>query len=53
MQYGWGSWRTKKPTTAASRGFLSKFSSSATSPAGVAVDYDDYQQSKIYLQRDF
>jgi hypothetical protein len=31
----------KKPTTVASRGLLSRFDSSATSPGGVAVGYDD------------
>jgi hypothetical protein len=33
----------KKPTTVASRGFLSKFSSPSTNANGVA-NYDDYQQ---------
>jgi hypothetical protein len=33
---------SKKPTTVASRGFLSKFNSASTSPGGVANN-DDYQ----------
>jgi hypothetical protein len=41
----------KKPTTVASRGFLSKFASSATNPAGVAVGYDDDDRTNINLQR--
>ena len=40
---GHGRGQIKKPTTVASRGFLSKSSSTSTSTNG-AVSYDDYQQ---------
>src|SRR5213078_4551347 len=38
--------RIKKPTTVASRGFLSKLNSRSTSPYG-GVAYDDDQQSHL------
>jgi hypothetical protein len=48
-------WRSrlmaKKPTTVASRGFLSKFASGATSPGGVAVRYDDPHRTNLDRQR--
>ncbi|HRT08308.1 MAG TPA: hypothetical protein P5038_21185 [Candidatus Paceibacterota bacterium] len=37
------SWGYKKPTTVASRGFLSKFKSPSTNAYG-GVAYNDYQQ---------
>src|SRR5947209_2384822 len=45
MGCGGPSWvATKKPTTVASRGFLSKSSLASTSPGGIAGNYDrDYQ----------
>ncbi|MGA2542281.1 MAG: hypothetical protein ABSG78_12070 [Verrucomicrobiota bacterium] len=42
---------TKKPTTVASRGFLSKIASGATSPRGMAVVYDDHHGTNIAQQR--
>jgi hypothetical protein len=42
---------TKKPTTVASRGFLSKIVSGATSPGGMAVGYDDHNRTNIAQQR--
>jgi hypothetical protein len=48
-------WRSrpiiKKPTTVASRGFLSEFLSGATSPGGVAVRYDDHNRTYLDRQR--
>ena len=41
----------KKPTTVASRGFLSKWVLASTSPGGVAIYYDDYQRQGYYLSR--
>jgi hypothetical protein len=41
----------KKPTTVASRGWLSRFDSSATSPGGVAVGYDDRDSNYQDRQR--
>jgi hypothetical protein len=41
-----GCGRIKKPTTVASRGFLSKFSSPSTNANG-AANYDDYQQNVL------
>jgi hypothetical protein len=41
----------KKPTTVASRGWLSRFDSSATSPAGMAVGYDDRDSNQQDRQR--
>jgi hypothetical protein len=50
--YGWRSrLLTKKPTTVASRGFLSESISGATSPGGVAVRYDDHDQTNLDQQR--
>src|SRR5208282_2206706 len=45
--FGCGRWRglNKKPTTVASRGFLSKFNLTTTSTNGVADDNDDDCQS--------
>jgi hypothetical protein len=49
---GWGPGAiTKKPTTVASRGLLSQFSSGATSPGGVAVGYDDRDRTHPDRQR--
>jgi len=47
MFFGCGWWRglNKKPTTVASRGFLSKFYLTATSTNGVADDNDDCQSN--------
>jgi hypothetical protein len=42
---------SKKPTTVASRGLLSKFASSATSPGGVAVCDDDRDKPRLDRQR--
>jgi hypothetical protein len=41
----------KKPTTVASRGWLSRFYSGATSPGGVAVGYDDRDSNQQDRQR--
>jgi len=42
---------TKKPTTVASRGFLSKLASGATSPGGMAVRNDDHDKTHLDWQR--
>jgi hypothetical protein len=42
---------TKKPTTVASRGFLSKIASGATSPGGVAIACDDHAGTSVVQQR--
>jgi hypothetical protein len=42
---------TKKPTTVASRGFLSKIASGATSPGGMAVRNDDHDRTNLDRQR--
>jgi hypothetical protein len=42
---------TKKPTTVASRGFLSNLLSGATSPGGVAVRDDDHDRTNLDWQR--
>jgi hypothetical protein len=44
--YDWLPQANKKPTTVASRGFLSKLNSASTSAYGVA-NYDDDQQQNL------